>query len=369
MKMFDQIVTNEKLHPQYVSLRDMFSYAPARGMIDEIAEKLVDVDGNFVEQFQSTGFDARTFELFLNTMFAEQGHEVLRDYDRPDFLLRRDGIEVFVEAVTANHPGQASGQPYQAFPEPKSLADASEYHLNEGPIRLGSPLYSKLKKRYWELPHVKGKPLILAIQDFHAPGSLANSSSALSMYLNGAMATSWKDEAGSLSVSTAQIQKHVGSKEIPSGFFAQPGAEHISGVLFANSGTIAKFNRMGQLGKHHSNAVHVFRYGTHYNWDPNATRPFPFLYEIGDPEAPPESCRQGTELIRNPHALNPVPTEWLGAAVETTFANGQIVPLIAKGEDFLPYMSMTTHFPSTASNDAINQALMLQFEPLRMMFG
>ncbi|RWJ58980.1 MAG: hypothetical protein EOR33_31850 [Mesorhizobium sp.] len=66
-------------------------------MIDEIAEKLVDVDGNFVEQFQSTGFDARTFELFLNTMFAEQGHEVVRDYDRPDFLLRRDGIEVFVE--------------------------------------------------------------------------------------------------------------------------------------------------------------------------------------------------------------------------------------------------------------------------------
>jgi hypothetical protein len=82
MKLFEQVVKDEKLHPQYVSLRDIPGYAPARGMIDEQTEKLVDIDGNFVEQFQSTGFDARTFELFLNAMFVEQGHDVVRAYER-----------------------------------------------------------------------------------------------------------------------------------------------------------------------------------------------------------------------------------------------------------------------------------------------
>jgi hypothetical protein len=369
MKLFEQIMTDEKLHPQYASLRDMPVYAPARGIIGELTDKLVDVDGNFVEQFQSTGFDARTFELFLNTMFVEQGHEVVRDYDRPDFLLRKDGIEVFVEAVTANPPGKASGQPYRAFPQQKTLQEAIRYHRNEVPIRLGSPLYSKMKKKYWELPHVKGKPLILAIQDFHADGSLTNSSSTLSMYLFGAMATSSKDEAGTLSVGTSPVEKHVGSKEIPSGFFLQPGAEHISGVLFVNSGTIGKFNRMGQLGRHHSDEVHVFRHGTHYDSDRNATTPQPFLYEVGDPEAPPETWRQGTEFIRNPNALSPLPSEWLGAAAETTFTNGQIVPLFAVGEDFFPYMSITTHFSSGTPDSLINDFLIRQFGPLRMIFG
>jgi hypothetical protein len=42
------------------------------------------------------------------------------------------------------------------------------------------------------------------------------------------------------------IDKHKsGTKETPSAFFAQPNAENVSAVLFSNSGTIPKFNRMG----------------------------------------------------------------------------------------------------------------------------
>ena len=33
-----------------------------------------DVDGNFVQQFQSTGFDARLWELYLYALFTEQGY-------------------------------------------------------------------------------------------------------------------------------------------------------------------------------------------------------------------------------------------------------------------------------------------------------
>lgn len=369
MDLFHQVVADGKLHEQYRSLRDLAGYAPARALIHELALRLPDADGNFIEQFQSTGFDARTFELFLHTMFEEQGHEVRRDYDRPDFLLRKAGIEVFVEAVTANPPGQGSGKPYFAFPESSSAAEVVDNHRNEVPIRLGSPLYSKLTKKYWELPQVLGKPLVLAIEDFHADGALTNSSSALSMYLFGAQPTWSKDEAGTLTVGTSAIEKHIGSKEIPSGFFSLPGAENISGVLFANSGTIAKFNRMAQLGSHHSDDLRIFRYGTNYDWDPNATKPQPFLYEVGDPEAPPETWRQGTDLIRNPNAIHPLPSGWLGAAVETSFHNSQIIPEIAAGEDFLPYMSITTILSGAIPPDMVEQMMMAQFAPLLAMFG
>lgn len=41
-----------------------------------------DVDGNFVEQFQSSAFDARLWELYLYAMFVELGYGFDRKYQR-----------------------------------------------------------------------------------------------------------------------------------------------------------------------------------------------------------------------------------------------------------------------------------------------
>lgn len=71
-------------------------------MRHELQKEFDDPDGNFVEQFQTTGFDARTFELFLFAMFRESGHAINRAYSRPDFLLQKAGIGAWIEAVTAN---------------------------------------------------------------------------------------------------------------------------------------------------------------------------------------------------------------------------------------------------------------------------
>ncbi len=56
---------------------------------------------------------------------------------------------------------------------------------NVYPIKFGSPLFSKMKKKYWEQEHVKGQPFILAIEDFHQPGSMVWTASALEVYLYG----------------------------------------------------------------------------------------------------------------------------------------------------------------------------------------
>ena len=52
-------------------------------------------------------------------------------------------------------------------------------------IKFGSVLLSKLNKRYWELPHVKGMPLIFAVQDFHTIRAMSWSNTSLVEYLYG----------------------------------------------------------------------------------------------------------------------------------------------------------------------------------------
>ncbi|MBB5467794.1 hypothetical protein OKW30_003840 [Paraburkholderia sp. Clong3] len=103
---------DSELPPQFLSVRDMPGYAPARNRIRELQQEFSDPDGNFVEQFQTFGFDARTFEFFLAVMLEHVGHKVDSSYDRPDFLVTKDGLTAAVEAVTANPPPSEVIQPF-----------------------------------------------------------------------------------------------------------------------------------------------------------------------------------------------------------------------------------------------------------------
>ncbi|GAB3097173.1 hypothetical protein [Lysobacter terrae] len=340
---------DSELHPQFLTLRDAPHYAPARDQLRELQEAFTDPDGNFVEQFQTTGFDARTFELFLFAMFQEAAHSIDRSHPRPDFLLTKDHITVAVEAVTASVPSNDGIQPYFALPRHQTADERAEYLRNNVPIRLGSPLFTKLRQRYWLEQHVQGRPLVLAIQDFHAPGSLGTTSTPLSRYLFGFDQDWYHDAEGKLIITERAVAHHeVGPKKISSGFFFQPEAENISAVLFCNTGTVPKFARMGQEGKYRSDSVRMLRWGTCYRHDPNATRPDDFFYEVGDPNLTPETWREGTSLIRNPNAINPVPSGWLGAALEEDSVDGRHVSTLR--EPFFPYASMTQMYPGHTSD-------------------
>ncbi|OBR47202.1 hypothetical protein [Paraburkholderia tropica] len=334
---------DSKLHPQFLSVRNLPGYAPARNLIRELQKNFADPDGNFVEQFQTFGFDARTFEFFLFVMLEDAGHEVDRSHDRPDFLITKDGLTAAVEAVTANPQSEGTIQPYLNFPKGGCVLDAIEHLEQTIPIRLGSPLYSKLKKKYWTLPQMQGKPLILAIQDFHTAGALLSTSSGLGRYLYGQGQVWWHDEDGNLVIEGHALAQHkLGTKRIPSGYFNQPDAENISAVLFCNTGTMAKFNRMGHQDMYYDERVRMVRWGTCYRHDPNAAMPAPFVYEVGDPEMDMETWRQGTVLFQNPNALHPLPSEWFGAALEEELVDGARICTFA--EPFLPYASMTQIF-------------------------
>src|SRR5258708_533181 len=84
------------------------------------------------------------------------------------------------------------------------------------------------------------------LEQFQDDEALALTDAALSGYVYGVQHSWHLTKEAKLVVEAAAVETHeIGGKRIPSNFFARPGTEHVSAVLFTNTGTTAKFARMG----------------------------------------------------------------------------------------------------------------------------
>lgn len=329
--LFSPIVDINKLDPKFKGIKHEYGWAPGRAMMEESFSTFKDVDGNFVEQFQTTGFDARIWELYLHAYLTANSFCIDRSYKTPDFLVKKDNKIINIEAVTAN-PSMIS--PKKESPK----EDLIEMRDNEIPIRIGSALYSKLKKQYWKLPHVKEKPLVFAIENFSSQMALNFSDSSLISYLLGVKPNWERGLQGILRISFEKIEEHsVDNKKIPSGFFYQKGAEYISAVLFSNAGTVAKFNRMGQQGRYKANDIRMIRIGMCSDYNPDSAAPASFQYEVGDLKYK-ETWGQGLMVAHNPRAVYPLEPFFFPEAGVHLFENGEYKTYLPS---FHPFMSKT----------------------------
>lgn len=297
-----------------------------------------DADGNFVEQFQTTGFDQRIWELYLFATFIEQGFLLDRAEAVPDFVCHGLAGRFTTEAVTVG-PTRAGSDvlPPPETDTPDKLTAYLEHYLL---IKFGSSLSSKLRKRYWERNNVKGAPFALAIADFSSPGSMMHSGSSLERYLYGYVHDAKQDADGRLTVTPRRIVEHqFGDKApIPSGFFDLPDTGNISAVLTTASGTISKFNRMGLLAGFGSGRVAMVREGTAVDHDPDAAAPKTFRRLVNSPEYS-ETWVEGLNVFHNPRSV-----ERFGIELLPNAAHHFISP---KGErasrvpPFHPYASIT----------------------------
>jgi hypothetical protein len=338
--LFTPVVPIEKQHPYFVRLTSTPHLYSAKSVINAIMPYFADVDGNFVEQFQSTGFDSRVWELYLNSFFKEEELFIGREHNAPDFILEKYGVKVAVEAVIVGRKPENPVKFIPNFDGDKSPEDMAEFTANVMPVKWGSPLYSKMQKKYWELDHVNGNALVFAIADFHDDHSMVFSSTALIDYLYGYKHESYYDENKQLVIKPVKIETHiVGEKEIPSGFFFQPNAENISAVMSTSSGTISKFNRIGRQAGFKDPNVTMMRMGSCHNHDPNAAMPRMFKYIVD--ENSKETWGEGMSMYHNPNARHPVPEELFPNIAHHHFDNGYIVSSLP---DFHPYSSMTYNF-------------------------
>ena len=332
-EIFRQVVSDRRLHPFFVSLRDHEGFTPAKGIIQEVAYAFVDLDGNFIQQFQSDGFNSRLWELFMFAYLHEELFVIGDNTAFPDYECINGNSPIYIECVTVNpSPG------FDIDWSPSTPAQIQMLQEDYLPIKFGSSLFSKLQKRYWLEPHVARKPLIFAIHDFHKDDSMVWSGTALMTYLYGKQWKAMFDGSGRLTTVARVVDSHKWKdKTIPSGFFRQPDAENVSTVLFSNSATLSKFNRMGKLAGFGSPRVHLRRFGARYNHEPHATEPVMFEVDV-TPGAYSETWGQGLAMYHNPNAKHPVEPE-LFPGIAHHFDEGDVIRSLMP--EFFPYASKT----------------------------
>ena len=324
LDFFAPLGPSKQYSEDFIKLSKQEEFSPARDVIESMMRWYEDADGNFVEQFQTAGFNARLWELYLFATLVEMGYRINRDYAIPDFTCVGIPGQFTVEALTANPTLNETGE---IVPPPsRNTPEEFQTFLREYmPIKFGSPLTSKLKKEYWKKQNVLGKPLLFAIQDFSELGSMAFTRSALPVYLYGLDYYWYYESTGDLRTTPYRLKKHqYDAKVIPSGFFDLPDAENISAVLSNNSGTISKFNRMGVVAGFGSRRVLLIRRGFAFDHNPNTADPRQFSHVVNAPDYS-ETWTEGLDVYHNPRAKHPIGPEMLpGAAHHYLLSNGQI---------------------------------------------
>ena len=314
---------DERLNPLFRKLVTQEQFSPARGIIEAMMYFFQDPDGNFVEQFQSTAFDSRLWELYLFALLAELRYNIDRSHPAPDYLCEGVLGKFFIEAVIAGPTIQ--GERSVETGMPKDPDELERYMANYLPIKFAGPLTNKLGRKYWQKPHVGGMPIVLAIADFHCPMSMTWSQTGLINYLYGCLHEWHHNERGELVIVPKPIAEHVwGAKTVPSGFFKLPDVEHISAVISSREATISKFNRIGLKAGFGSPRVRMIRKGKKYVDDPNRAEPEDFTADVNAANYQ-ETWGEGLEVYHNPQAARPLNPEMLPGSTHHFFRGGQVV--------------------------------------------
>ncbi len=345
--LFRPIVSSEKFCPAFKMMLEGNHFLPARSIMSEMMHHFTDVDGNFVEQFQTTGFDSRTWELYLYAALLEEGLFVEKPAPAPDFMVSFGKQRVFIEAVTVRPTGNVPLARPDVPPPMRSEEEIRKLLDDKIPIKFASSLWSKLTRKnpYWELKDVAGHPLVFAIADFHETQSMTWTSTALIRYLYGVHHDFTWDEHGQLIISPVEIETHIHEgKEIPSGFFLQPNSENVSAVLFSASGTIAKFNRMGKLAGFGLPEQRILRGGLCHTHDDNAFMPTQFFHEVKQGEVT-ETWAEGLSVFHNPQAKHPLDWRLFPNIAHHFLEEGRIRSLVPR---FHPYSSYTLNILPTS---------------------
>src|SRR5680860_228663 len=98
--LFSPKVSDNKANPLFLAVRDGPGYRAARILMDQVFADFGDKDGNFIKDFQTTGFSARVWELSLFAFLQETGLDLDKSHGTPDYLVAGP-TTLAVEAATS----------------------------------------------------------------------------------------------------------------------------------------------------------------------------------------------------------------------------------------------------------------------------
>lgn len=166
MDLFTPLVPPHRFHPAFAKLQSHASDYEKQTFAGW-AEGFVDRDGKFVKELQTT-FDSSFWEIYLHAVLKDIGCVCDFQWDRPDFCITSPTPFV-LEATVALH---AQGTTPVTETKPLEMpADLNEFN-RQAIIRRSNSIHSKYRKfqeSYSSLPHVSGKPFVLAAAPFDRP--------------------------------------------------------------------------------------------------------------------------------------------------------------------------------------------------------
>jgi hypothetical protein len=312
-------------HVAFERLRTSAVHAGARRLMNNVFDRMGDPDGNFVDDFQGPGFHSRLFELACFAYLEESGWTVERRQRSPDFIVTKGAVKLAIEAVTSNSPlGRDEDIAAFRMPDPGDQDIVAKCN-DEFPIRVGSALFSKLQRRYWDQPHCRGIPFVLIVGPFHEPGSTTYVDEGLARYLFGIERYDDWIERDGLLVREAPVTSHsFNGKTIPSNLFASEGAEHLSAIVWSNQFTIPRFFRIVAESEGLPDGVRSARVsGMRSGTDGYAAEDF--KYAVGDGTMARESWARGVTVFLNPNSRLLLPDDALACTSTFRIRGGRLV--------------------------------------------
>lgn len=306
MDLFTPIVPDEKRHPNFIRVCTPSRHSE-RAVVQNWAKGFPDRDGKFIQEFQ-TSFNSSFWEVYLHALFKKYGHEMDWAHSRPDFHLKTSFGEIIVEAVTANAAVGAMPEWEKAEQITRAVKERNFWPLNrEAIIRLSNALLSKLRKyndSYQQLPHVVGKPFVIAVAPFEQPDFQHQYDRAMRALLY----DDYVDETayfrnpeafpnGPPSVQLQFVDKDNGAS-IELGIFNNDSWSEISAVMFS---CVATWGKAVAMSTQPRIGMVVASWGTD-----ESGRSEMRTASIGRPS---ENISDGLQVFHNPFARRPVPLE------------------------------------------------------------
>lgn len=324
----------KKYSPYINQVKNDPTWQAARMTILEALKEFVDADGNFIEQFQTTAFDQRLWELYLNSYFCEEKFNIDKTKAVPDFIITKGTDKVGIEAVTVANKNPSTD------PNQKTVEKMTKEIRDEIFLEYSSALTGKLNKlssnnRYWEFDYLSGCPLVFAVENFRDNFTLMNGTSVLSDYLYGLevdpSSTTFENKEGK------NVIKSNGSP-VNTGFFYQEGAENVSAVLTTSQGTLPKFNRIGIYQGYAPANVFGIQLVNEYNRTPAAKTLNKKIREI-HPGGNHEYWSEGIAIYHNPNAKIQLPPNLFPNASHTIREGNYLCSIIPSNFSFNSFTS------------------------------
>ena len=93
-RLFEAVVNERRQHPSFRDIAASDAHVGARALMQQTLEQWDSPDRQFVRDFQTEGFDARVFELYLAATLDSLGWTVRAESGRPDFRCLGSGTRV-----------------------------------------------------------------------------------------------------------------------------------------------------------------------------------------------------------------------------------------------------------------------------------